>query len=50
MLQDVQARRRTEIDQITGFLCAEAAAANLQAPLNSALLEKIQRLPRSSDE
>lgn len=50
MLQDVRAGRRTEIDQITGFLCAEAGAVNLQAPLNSALLKQIQRLPRSSDE
>jgi len=41
MLQDVQARRRTEIDYINGFLCRQAAAAGVPCPLNTALCARV---------
>ncbi len=50
MLQDIRANRPTEIAQITGFLCAQAEQNGLQAPLNQALLQQIQRQTRNLDE
>ena len=44
MLQDVQARRRTEIDYINGFLCRRADAAGMPCPLHRALCARIHAL------
>ena len=44
MLQDVLARRRTEIDYINGFLCRRADAAGIPCPLNRALCARIHAL------
>ncbi len=43
MLQDVRARRHTEIDYITGYLLKRARAHGLEAPHNSRLFEQIKR-------
>lgn len=43
MLQDVSAGRPTEIDYITGYLVARAAAAGIAVPRNRAVLEAIRR-------
>lgn len=42
MLQDMQQGRPTEIEQITGFLCAEADRLGIATPLNLALLTRIR--------
>jgi 2-dehydropantoate 2-reductase len=42
MLEDVQARRRTEIDLITGALVREAARHGVEAPLHTALCRLIK--------
>jgi 2-dehydropantoate 2-reductase len=42
MLEDVQARRRTEIDLITGALVREAARHGVDAPLHTALCRLIK--------
>lgn len=47
MLQDVQARRRTEIDYINGFLCRQAAAAGVPCPLNEALCERVHAIEQA---
>lgn len=47
MLQDVQARRRTEIDYINGFLCRRADAAGIPCPLHRALCARIHALEQS---
>ena len=44
MLQDVLARRRTEIDFINGFLCRQADAAGIPCPLNRALRARVHAL------
>lgn len=44
MLQDVLARRRTEIDFINGFLCRQADAAGIPCPLNHALRARVRAL------
>jgi 2-dehydropantoate 2-reductase len=41
MLQDLRAGRRTEIDWITGHLCAEARRCGVPCPLNDALLAAV---------
>ncbi|WP_432697979.1 ketopantoate reductase family protein [Marinobacterium sp. YM272] len=41
MLEDISAGRPTEIEQITGFLCREAEAAGITAPLNRELLDAV---------
>ena len=42
MLEDVEARRRTEIDLITGALVREAAVRGVPVPLHSALLRLVK--------
>ena len=44
MLQDVQARRRTEIDYINGFLCRRAEAADFPCHFNRVLCRRIRAL------
>ena len=46
MLQDVLARRHTEIDYINGFLCRSATAQQVPCPLNAALCERVHRIER----
>lgn len=41
MLEDFSAGRRTEIDQITGFICAEADRHGLETPVNRELLNAV---------
>lgn len=42
MLQDVQNQKTTEIDSITGHLLSVAAQYAIDAPMNTALLHKVQ--------
>ncbi len=44
MLQDIQKKRATEIEQITGFLCKQADKFGCSAPENRSLLRQIQQL------
>lgn len=44
MLQDVRAKRETEIMFITGFLCQLASKNSLELPLNSSLMDYISNL------
>ena len=46
MLQDVQGGRRTEIDYITGHLLQVGGRHGIDAPLNTALLERIRNIDR----
>ncbi|WP_075180461.1 2-dehydropantoate 2-reductase [Pantoea sp. 1.19] len=43
MLQDIRARRRTEIDYITGYLLRAARRMGIATPENSRLYERIKR-------
>ncbi|WP_151702982.1 ketopantoate reductase family protein [Nitrincola alkalilacustris] len=42
MLQDLRQERQTEIEQITGFLCREAAELGMTLPHNQRLLDQIR--------
>ena len=42
MLEDVEARRRTEVDQITGALVREAARLGVEVPLHTALYRLVK--------
>lgn len=42
MLQDVRSGGRTEIDYITGYLCAVAATHGIATPLNNTLLAEVK--------
>lgn len=42
MLEDLSAGRRTEIEQITGFLCAAAREVGVETPLNTRLLNAVR--------
>ena len=42
LLEDVQARRPTEIDLITGALVREAVRRGVEAPLHTALLRLVK--------
>ena len=42
MLEDVEARRRTEIDLITGSLVREAERLGVPVPLHTALLRLVK--------
>lgn len=44
MLQDIQKKRPTEIEQITGFLCKQADKSGTDAPQNRRLLQQVQQL------
>lgn len=44
MLQDVRHQRTTEIEEITGFICAQAAKNGVAAPLNTQLRTHILSL------
>lgn len=44
MLQDIDAKRRTEIDYISGYLINTAAQLNIRATLNEELLAAIRKL------
>ncbi|MBR9827242.1 MAG: 2-dehydropantoate 2-reductase [Oceanospirillales bacterium] len=44
MLADVRHQRRTEIEQITGFLCQQAQALGIEVPVNRSLLQQIRAL------
>jgi len=44
MLQDLRQGRQTEIEQITGFLCHEAAELGIYLPHNQRLLDQIRSL------
>ena len=37
MLQDIRARRRTEIDSITGVIVREARAVGVEVPVNAGI-------------
>jgi 2-dehydropantoate 2-reductase len=47
MLQDIDAKRRTEIDYISGYLIQTAAELNIRATLNEELLAEIRKLELS---
>lgn len=49
MLQDVRAGRTTEVEQITGYLCEEAARLGVATPLNSALLDAMRHITNTSE-
>ena len=49
MLQDVRARRRTEVDQISGAVAREAECLQLQAPVNRTLAMIIKALEQAYD-
>jgi 2-dehydropantoate 2-reductase len=42
MLQDVRYRRSTEIERITGYLCARASHYGIATPVNTTLLQRIR--------
>jgi len=42
MLEDLSGGRRTEIEQITGFLCTAARAAGVETPLSTRLLNAVR--------
>ncbi|GGB83416.1 putative 2-dehydropantoate 2-reductase [Marinobacterium zhoushanense] len=42
MLEDLRAGRRTEIEQITGFLCSAAREVGVDTPLNTRLLNAVR--------
>jgi 2-dehydropantoate 2-reductase len=42
MLEDVEARRRTEVDQITGALVREAARLGVEVPLHTAMYRLVK--------
>lgn len=44
MLQDIQKKRPTEIEQITGFLCEQADKSGCSAPENRSLLRQVRQL------
>lgn len=50
MLQDIRANKKTEIDDMTGYICKEAKHLNLDVPMNSELYAKIQRMSLSKLE
>jgi 2-dehydropantoate 2-reductase len=47
MLQDVQARRKTEVEVVNGAVAVAADQAGLAAPLNSAMVALIHGLEGS---
>lgn len=49
MLQDVRRRRKTEIDQINGFVVAKGAELGVATPINSMLLRKVRDLETRSN-
>ncbi|MFH1843532.1 MAG: 2-dehydropantoate 2-reductase [bacterium] len=49
MLQDVQRGRRTEIDYLNGLVARKAAAAGLEAPINSGLAALVELLTSYRD-
>lgn len=44
MLQDVKHNRITEVEQITGYLCAQAAKLNIPVEVNQFYLEQVKAL------
>lgn len=46
MLQDVRAKRRTEIDYITGYLLRQARAHGLAAPENTRIYNLVKHKER----
>jgi len=44
MLQDVKHNRITEVEQITGYLCAQAAKLNIPVKVNQFYLEQVKAL------
>ncbi|GAA0689686.1 putative 2-dehydropantoate 2-reductase [Marinobacterium maritimum] len=44
MLQDIRHGRRSEIEQITGYLCQQADRLNIEVPVNHSLLQGIRAL------
>ncbi|KGX93272.1 2-dehydropantoate 2-reductase [Pontibacillus halophilus JSM 076056 = DSM 19796] len=44
MLKDIRHERKTELDAITGYLCAEAAAKGFPSPINTFLYNAIKEL------
>lgn len=44
MQQDIQHHRATEIGQINGYLCAQAAVNGIPTPINQTLIEAVSRL------
>ena len=47
MLQDAEARRKTEIEVINGAVVRAAVSAGMEAPLNRAMVALIGGLERS---
>jgi 2-dehydropantoate 2-reductase len=47
MLQDVQQKRRTEIDAINGAIVVEGIKLGIPAPVNTELVRQIKELERS---
>ncbi|MFN8519690.1 MAG: 2-dehydropantoate 2-reductase [Chloroflexota bacterium] len=50
MLQDAEARRKTEIEVINGAIVAQAARVGVEAPLNRAMVALIGGLERAWDQ
>ena len=48
MLQDIQKKRPTEIEQITGFLCQQADKFGCYTPENHTLLQQVRQLSFNS--
>ncbi|MBV0933089.1 ketopantoate reductase family protein [Marinobacterium weihaiense] len=44
MLQDIRHGRRSEIEQITGFLCRQAQLQGIDVPVNQSLLQAIRAM------
>jgi 2-dehydropantoate 2-reductase len=49
MLEDVRARRKTEVDWITGAIVREAAIAGVPAPINETLYRLVKARETSWD-
>ena len=50
MGQDIQKGRRTEIEQINGFIVDKAAEIGLDAPANAFLVEAVKQVERGVAE
>lgn len=48
MQQDIRYKRPTEIEEITGYLCALAEQHNIEAPLNQQLLTRVRELSKQA--
>lgn len=49
MLQDIERKRRTEIDYLNGFIVQESRQLGMKAPVNAAIADLIRHLERYPD-